>query len=147
MKKLAATLLVCATSFVVPVAARAPQSKVTAIDAWVRQPATVAATAAYVVVVNDGDTAIEVVSASSPSVKTIELHTMSMENGMMRMKKVPSFKAAARSRLELRPGGNHLMLFDLAAPLAPGAHVAITLTLADGTTVPVDAVVRAADRQ
>jgi copper(I)-binding protein len=48
----------------------------------------------------------------------------------------------ARGEVSLRPGGLHLMLFGLAAPLAEGDTVQMTLTLDDGSTLDVRAAVR-----
>ncbi|MBU4060836.1 copper chaperone PCu(A)C [Hyphomonas sp.] len=68
--------------------------------------------------------------ASTPVADTVELHTMSMENNMMQMRKVESFPVSEGAPLVLERGGNHLMLFGL-EPLQVGEQVDVTLTFTD----------------
>lgn len=68
--------------------------------------------------------------ASTPIADTVELHTMSMENNMMQMRKVESFPVSEGTPLILERGGNHLMLFGLQT-LQVGEQVDVTLTFTD----------------
>jgi len=52
--------------------------------------------------------------------ESVELHTMSMENNVMRMREVPAIDLPAGQRVELRPGGLHIMFINLKAPLKVG---------------------------
>ncbi|MCC6164846.1 MAG: copper chaperone PCu(A)C [Acidobacteria bacterium] len=114
--------------------------------AWIRQPAPSRdVTAAYVVLVNDGDTPVSIVSGTSTAATTIELHEMAMKDGMMRMRRVQEIVVPPRGRITLAPGGLHLMLFGLTSPLQVGARVELVLGTADGKTIPVQADVRTAD--
>jgi copper(I)-binding protein len=89
----------------------------------------------------------KLLSASSPAAGVVELHSMAMEGSTMRMRAVPSVDLPARTRVELRPGGLHVMLMDLKAPLKTGDAVPLSLVIEgkDGKreTVVVKATVRA----
>ena len=111
--------------------------------AWARQPASRDVTAAYLVLVNERDRPTRVVSAASSLAKTVELHEMSMEGAMMRMRQVTGIDLPPKSRVELKPGGLHLMVFGLTRPLAAGDCLPLVLTFADGTRLSVEADVRA----
>lgn len=94
--------------------------------------------------VEGGD--VTLTGASSPSIGTIELHTMAMSDGKMQMRQVESFDIAAGEALELKRGGNHFMMFDVGEDVVSGETIDITLTLdADGEpmTLVVEAEVRA----
>ena len=89
---------------------------------------------------------VTLTSASSPSIDTIELHTMSMTDGKMQMRQVEGFEIADGESLELKRGGNHLMLFGVGEGVVAGETIDITLNLeADGApmTLIVEADVRA----
>lgn len=62
-------------------------------------------------------------------------------NSEMTMAPVDSVDIPAGGSVTFEPGGKHIMLVDLAAPLAAGDTFQLTFTLADGTTMPVDVVV------
>ena len=94
--------------------------------------------------VEGGD--VTLTSASSPSIGTIELHTMAMTDGRMQMRQVEGFDIADGEALELKRGGNHFMMFDVGEDVIAGETVDITLNLdADGEpmTLVIEADVRA----
>lgn len=94
--------------------------------------------------VEGGD--VTLTSASSPSFGTIELHTMAMVDDRMQMRQVENFEIADGAALELKRGGNHLMMFDVGEGVTAGETVDITLSFeADGEpmTLVVEADVRA----
>lgn len=66
-----------------------------------------------------------------------ELHEMSMDNNVMRMRAVASLDLPKGKAVALRPGGHHLMLTQLQSALKAGDELAITLNLrtADGQAV------------
>ncbi|MEO1552988.1 MAG: copper chaperone PCu(A)C [Pseudomonadota bacterium] len=93
--------------------------------------------------VDGGDVTLK--SASSTSVGTIELHTMAMVDGKMQMRQVDGFDIADGDSLELKRGGNHMMMFDVGTDVIGGETVDITLNFdADGEpmTLVVEADVR-----
>ncbi len=81
---------------------------------------------------------MNLVSARTDAAEAVELHTMSMENDMMKMRKVESFPVSEEAPLVLERGGNHLMLFGV-TPLQLGEQIDIVLTFTDesGETVEV----------
>lgn len=66
---------------------------------------------------------------SSPASKTVELHSMTHENGVMKMREVKTLELPAGKRINLDKNGYHLMLTGLNAPLKAGETVALTLTV------------------
>lgn len=116
---------------------------VSAHDAWVREaPAGRKVTAVFVIVENKGTVPRRIVSGVTDVADTLELHEMKQVGTAMQMLPVKAIDLPAGGKAELKPGGLHLMLFGLKRPLAPGDTVKLTLTLDDGTKVPVTADVR-----
>ena len=104
---------------------------VTVSDAWVR--ATVSgqmATGAFMKI-----TAKEpgkLIAGSSPVAGVVEVHEMKMEKDVMKMAALPNgLDLPAGQTVELRPGGYHIMLMDLKAPLAADSTVPVTLVFQD----------------
>jgi copper(I)-binding protein len=70
----------------------------------------------------------KLVGASSPAAGVTEIHEMKMDKDVMKMTAVPSLEIPAGKSVELKPGGYHVMLMDLKAPLADKSSVPVTLT-------------------
>ncbi|HEX5363024.1 MAG TPA: copper chaperone PCu(A)C [Gallionella sp.] len=81
------------------------------------------------------------VGLSSPACKGVELHSMTHEEGMMKMREVKELALPAGKRVSLGESGYHLMLIGLNAPLKAGEAVPLTLTvkLANKRIVKVEA--------
>ncbi|RKN47740.1 copper chaperone PCu(A)C [Micromonospora endolithica] len=110
-------------------------------DPWVKAADT-GMTAAFGTLVNDGDADVTLTAAST-EVSPMELHEMAMEDGKMVMRAKPGgIVIKARSAHALEPGGDHLMLMNLAQPVKAGDEVAFTLTFADGRTQTFTAVAK-----
>jgi len=60
-----------------------------------------------------------------------ELHYMTMDEGVMRMRQVASVDLPAGKAVSFKPGGYHVMLFDLQEPLKAGEQIAIDLLVED----------------
>lgn len=75
------------------------------------------------------------VRAESPAAGITEVHEMKMEGDIMKMRAVPALDLPAGKTVELKPGGYHVMLLDLKAPLAKGASVPLTLVFQDAKGV------------
>ena len=71
------------------------------------------------------------VGVSSPVANVAEVHEMSMQGDVMKMRAIGSLDLPAGKPVELKPGGYHVMLIDLKAPLAEGSTVPLTLVLRD----------------
>lgn len=91
-------------------------------------------------------TATRLVKVASPAAADTSVHRTAMVDGMMTMEPVESLTVPAHGSVELKPGGLHVMLMGLRAPLRTGQTVPLTLTFrgADGrdSTVTVQAQVR-----
>ncbi len=92
----------------------------------------------YAAIVNGGASADRLVAASSPVSARMELHEMAMENNIMRMREVKGMDVPAGGRLELKPGGYHLMFMELKQPLKQGDKVPVTLTFEKAGEVKVE---------
>jgi copper(I)-binding protein len=95
---------------------------------------------AYLTIDNKG-AADRLVAASSPAAARVELHTMSMDNGVMRMHEVKAIDLPAGGEVQLKPGGLHMMLVGLKAPLAEGTRVPLKLTFEHAGSIDVDVAV------
>jgi hypothetical protein len=69
------------------------------------------------------------VGASTPAAKTVELHSMTSENGMMTMREVKTIELPAGKTVSLGKSGYHLMLNGLKSPLKEGATLPLTLNI------------------
>ena len=124
-------------------AALAAQAPITASDAWVREPVPGrAVTAAFVVLENPGATDLHIVSATADVAGVVELHEMVRSGDMMKMAPVPRITVPAGGKVELRPGGLHMMLFELKRPLKDGDEVELTLKTDTGATIRTKAPVK-----
>ena len=105
-------------------------AQVTVTDAWVR--GTVPGqkgTGAFMQITSATD--MTLVGVASPAAKVVELHEMTQDGNVMRMRAVDKLALPAAKTVALKPGGYHVMLTDLAQPLKEGDVVAVTLTFAD----------------
>ena len=77
--------------------------------------------------------------AISAASKVVELHTMKVDNGVMIMRPVAQIVLPKGKTVELKPGGLHVMLMGLKAPLKGGDKTALTLKMLDskGSSIPV----------
>jgi len=115
-------------------------------DAWVRGTvASQKATGAFMRLTPSASARL--VSVSSPVASVVEIHEMAMENDVMRMRQVQGVNLSAGQATELKPGGYHVMLMGLKAPVGGGDTVPLTLTFEDAAkqrfTQEVQAPVRA----
>lgn len=108
----------------------AAMAQVNAREAWARATTSQQrASGAFMVLRSESPARI--VAASSTAAGVTELHEMVMRDGVMRMRALPALDLPAGQDVELRPGGLHIMLMDLRAPLNPGSSIPITLTVED----------------
>ena len=100
--------------------------------------------ASYAQVANSGAQADRLVAASVPSsiAATVELHRTVRVGDQMKMEPVPGFDIAPGATLTLEPGGNHIMLLNLAAPLKAGTKVPVSLRFERGPAMTVEFEVR-----
>ncbi|HYG32781.1 MAG TPA: copper chaperone PCu(A)C [Methylophilaceae bacterium] len=119
---------------------------VTVTDAWVRatRPAQKVG-AAYMTLQSPQDT--KLVKIDSSAAGAVEIHSMTMNDGVMKMRRLEELPLPAGEQVKLAPGGFHLMLFDLAKPMKDGETVQFTLHFKDSagnlSTVQTQAPVKA----
>ena len=82
--------------------------------------------AAYLTIVSP--TTDRLTAASSPVAKKVELHTMSMEGGVMKMRPLAAIDIPAGQTVTLSPGGMYIMLLGLTQPLREGQSFPLTLS-------------------
>ena len=111
-------------------------------QAWTRQTAPAQTVAGgFMTIANESNTEDRLIGAESPAAERVELHSMSMDGGIMRMRPVPEGIAiAAHGTAKLAPGGLHLMLIGLKKPIADGM-VPVTLRFARAGKVAVSLMV------
>jgi periplasmic copper chaperone A len=116
---------------------------ITVSEAWVRNPAIADQPgAAYLVIQNNGAAEDKLLSVGSDVARSIELHQSMESGGMMQMSPVPNIPVPANGRVELKPGGFHLMLINLTRPLQAGDKVQLTLNFEKAGKIPVAAEVK-----
>jgi copper(I)-binding protein len=83
---------------------------------------------AFMTILNSSAISDRLVSVTSAASNVAELHETTEEDGVMKMRPMPEgFEIPAKGRLELKPGGKHVMLIGLTAPLIAGQEIEITL--------------------
>ena len=119
--------LAFAASLVVASAALAQTNQLEVSNAWARAtPGKAENGAAYLTI--QSPTPDRLLSVSSPVAKKAELHTMSMEGMVMKMRPLADVDIPAGQPVTLKPGGQHVMLLGLDAPLREGQSFPLTLT-------------------
>ncbi|MEM9473316.1 MAG: copper chaperone PCu(A)C [Pseudomonadota bacterium] len=83
----------------------------------------------------------KLIAASSALSARVELHTHTMDNGIMKMRPVEAIEVPANSRTELKSGGYHIMMFDVETMPEKGSTVPLTLTFEKAGAVQIGAVV------
>ena len=120
-------LLAFGCAYAITANAVANENTVTIKDAWVRStnPGQDIG-AAYMTFLSAQDTTL--MSVESDVTKSVEIHSMTMQNGIMKMRMINTLPLIAGKPYKLAPGGFHLMLFDLKKPLSVDGQVNFILT-------------------
>lgn len=116
-----------ALGLVITHAATAQTAGLEVSGAWARAtPGKAETGAAYLTI--QSLTADRLTAVATPVAKTAELHEMSMEGGVMKMRPITAIDIPAGQALALKPGGMHIMLEGLAQPLREGQSFPLTLS-------------------
>ena len=126
-------LLLCCISLV----ATAGNASIRIEGAWLQAvPPVAEATAAYMKITNLGQQPLQLIGASSPIAIKVEpmITTRNERNGqeIMGMESVEHLEIPAGGVLELKPGGNHLMVMGLISHPQQGEHVKLSVRFAPG---------------
>ena len=82
----------------------------------------------YLTIENKGTAPDRLVGASADVAAKVEVHEMTMKNGVMNMRSLEKGVTVEPGKtVKLAPGGYHLMLFDLKSPLKQGEKLPVTL--------------------
>jgi periplasmic copper chaperone A len=119
-------ILAFAAGLVITGAALAQPTQLEIDNAWAgATPGRAENGAAYVTITSP--TADRLVSASTPVAKKAELHTMSMQGMVMKMRPISGVDIPAGQPVSLKPSGEHIMLMGLNQPLREGQSFPLTL--------------------
>lgn len=110
--------------------ASASTSKVQISDAWVRANAPGQSVGAAYMTFNTPQD-LSLVYAETARAGSVEIHSMSMDNGVMKMRMLEELTLKANETTKLAPGGFHFMLFDLPEPLKAGEEAEFRLCFKD----------------
>lgn len=131
--------------------AGAAEAPVQVEGAWARRAAMMASTdakggsgngAAYAVLVNKGAEPDALVAAASDAAAAVEIHESYRDMGMMMMRPVKRIDVPAGQKVEMKPGGYHIMLLGLKRDLKPGQVLPLTLQFQKAGRILVSAEVR-----
>lgn len=112
-------------------------------DAWVKA-AESGMSGLFGTLTNASSSAVTLVGAASSAAGMVQLHETDADGsgGMSMKEKEGGFAIPAGGELRLEPGGDHIMLMDLTAPLLAGDAVEVTLQFAGGAELPITATVK-----
>ena len=124
MRWLSATVALCV---ILLIASRAgAQGTVTVENAWARATVPGQKVAGVYLEIRSDEPA-KLVGVRSPAASSAEIHSMSNDGGVMKMRRLQRLDLPAGQTVRLAPSGNHIMLLDIKQPLQPGARVPVVL--------------------
>jgi periplasmic copper chaperone A len=149
MLNLRSLLLVAMLIVAPPFAAFAGDAKAGALTInhpWARPNAGSAANgAAYLTIINGGADVDRLVEVASPAAAMVQLHTHLLEDGIMKMRHITGIDIEPGAPIKLEPGGLHIMLIGLKAPLKEGDSFPLDLIFKRAGKVTVLVSVEVAD--
>lgn len=98
----------------------------------------------YLKITNTGTQPDTLTGGSAEGAGRVEIHEMSMEGGVMKMRPLPGLTVKPGETVELKPGSYHVMLMDLKGPIQQGKNVKGTLTFEKAGKVEIEYAVEAA---
>jgi len=140
MNKIVNLLLFCLVSLTFSHSSFAGEGKLVISDPWAR-PVVIENRpgAAYFIIRNTTAMDDNLLKAVSPDAGRVELHVHKNDGGVMRMAQVSAIPVAANGLTHVKPGGYHLMLFDLNKKLVIGDELALTLTFEHAGVINISA--------
>ena len=107
---------------------------------WARAtPPTAPTGGGFLSVKNTGTTPDRLISVSSPAAETVQVHEMKMEGNVMRMREIAGgLEIPPGATVTLAPGGMHLMMMGLKAPLKQGERVPLSLVFEKAGKIDVE---------
>lgn len=83
----------------------------------------------------------KLLSASSGLSNKVELHTHTMDNGVMKMRPVETIEVPGNAVVELKSGGLHIMMFGVKTLPEKGSKIPLTLTFEKAGEVKIEAMI------
>jgi periplasmic copper chaperone A len=140
MSKMLLAAAAAASLLLAGAAAMAQSGSVQVTHAWARAtPAKAENGAAYLTI--EAATPDRLTGVSTPVANNAELHQMTMQGDVMRMRQVAGIDLPAGKPVTLKPGAFHIMLLGLKQPLKQGGHFPLTLVFAKAGTRQVEVTV------
>jgi phosphatidylserine decarboxylase len=119
------------------------QLNISVSDAWIATaPPTVSTHAGYLIISNNGQDKVTLISINSPDFSKIEIHKTVTENGISSMDMFDNIQIPANDQLILKPGDFHLMLYNAYNLLKTDSIVSLILEFSDNTKLETTAQVR-----
>lgn len=131
-----------------PAADQISPMRLQVLDTWASPtPGGVDVSAGYLTIANEGESADQLISATSPRASRVEIHEMIMDGAVMQMRPVTTLAIGPGERVELSPGGRHLMFFGVTQPFAPGEEIPVQLTFENAGVMDIALPVQTAGSQ
>lgn len=122
--------------------AKMSDQQITITSAWSRETSPSAKNgAAYVSLENNGASDDKIVGVSVSIVRRAEIHNHLREDGVMRMVHLETLDVHSGSKIIFKPGGLHIMLFDLDEPLQAGQTFELVVDFENGSDVSTEVMV------
>jgi len=81
---------------------------------------------------------VSLIRAQSSVAEAVELHTHTMDQGVMKMRQVPEIQVPGNGMTHLKPGGYHIMLIGLKQNLFAGKKITVKLYFSNGEMAVID---------
>jgi copper(I)-binding protein len=120
-----------------PLAAAQQAAPVSVTAPWTRAAGAGGNGAGFMAIRNTGSTPDRLLEARAAIARTVELHTHIRDGDVMRMRPVQAIDLPPGQTVTLQPGGLHVMLIGLNAPLRQGEEIPVTLVFERAGTVQV----------
>ena len=130
------TQFAIAISFAASLQAHSQESQPTITGAWVKTTVPGGRVSAAYMSIKSAKP-LKLMKAETPAAGIVEIHNMSMKDGVMEMKAVDSVDIPANKAVDLKPGGLHVMLMKVAQPITTGDKVPLVLTFEGADKKPV----------
>lgn len=127
-------------TFAATLPAFSAEAEIKVVNPYVRMvPPGVLIAGAFMLLKNTGDVDRTLLKVESPIARSVELHQLIDDRGVMKMRPVDAIKIKAKGEFALTPGAYHAMLIGLKKTLNEGDSVPLTLRFDDGSSKKVEA--------
>ena len=126
-----------------PMSLLADSSQVLFSNGWIKQlPPVIPVRAGYLAIDNKSEQNHEIIAFQADAFEAVEIHETQMQDGTMKMVEQESILLPAKSRVELQPGGKHLMLITPKQAMQLGDQINLVVTFSDASSQAIQFEVR-----